>query len=206
MLNWTSLNGPRSAGTAENLSRKTKAAIALSASPSTAPHRRCLLARRFAEVLELLAGVSAAVTNSSSSGLVSIGPGFYQNPGSVTLNLDGFAPINFDTSFLSVESEYNAASFYDTVTGNALGVYSEDLGAYDLTTAIDPVTGFFITTSNFSELSSEGLLTITGGTGDFTFSAQPPTQVTPEPSSLLLLSTGLLGVAGIFRRTLASRS
>ena len=59
--------------------------------------------------------------------------------------------------------------------------------------------------TNFSDLSTNGDVTDTGGNGlDILAYAQAgtpsPTAVTPEPSSMLLVGTGLLSIGGVFRK------
>ena len=61
--------------------------------------------------------------------------------------------------------------------------------------------------TNFSDLSTNGDVTDTGGNGaDILAYAQagiPAATVTPEPSSMLLMGTGLLGIAGVMRKRFA---
>lgn len=136
--------------------------------------------------------------NGDTARITNQGGGFYADKaGSSTLNLDGFSTATFAS--VGVESEFNAASFYDIPNGFALGVYSESIGSYDLSAPYGPVSGSFAGTSGIAEATSLGALYISGEQGDVTFTANA---VTPEPSSIMLLGTGLLCGLVVLRRRL----
>ncbi len=159
-------------------------------------------------------GIGAFTLTSDTNSVTSIAPGFYFNAGrpapgnTVIFSLYAYS-INIATTFtnsnIGVESEYNTAAFYDLKSGFAVGDYSDAIGGYDLTSGMGPVAGTFVSTGAISEATtSYGDLIITGG-NNVTFQADVTPAATPEPSSLLLLSTGLLGMAGIVRRRFARR-
>ena len=97
--------------------------------------------------------------------------------------------------------------------------YDGSVQAYDAITQVvttrigDSYTLSFAYSDNgplntFSSLSTNGNVTGTGGNGiDILAYAQagvpPPTSVTPEPSSFVLMGTGLLSVAGVLRKRFA---
>lgn len=101
---------------------------------------------------------------------------------------------------------FGAAGFYDPSTAFAVAPSSAALIGYDLATALAPVTGATVINGAFAEPTSLGNLIITTSNVSVpgTFSAVPSAiGATPEPSSIALLGTSVLGFAGVLRRRCA---
>lgn len=79
------------------------------------------------------------------------------------------------------------------------GEYNE-LTPYDVLTSFGSNTGSFVSYGTQAEQTSGGALVLTGAAGPVTFTASPAVAVTPEPASVALTATGLLGIAGLLRR------
>jgi PEP-CTERM motif len=137
--------------------------------------------------------------------------GVYTNTdGTSTVSIAGLGTASFTSSTFGVESSalgFNGSAGF-TDSGFNIGMLDPNLAAYDLSAPFTD-TGFFVDGSFLSlsgpEATSLGDLNITDG--DFqnpttTFTASALSSV-PEPSSFMLLGTGLVGLIGAARRRLA---
>jgi hypothetical protein len=160
-----------------------------------------------ATVTITLVGSTTGVVSSSevSGALVNIGPG--------TISISGIAGSIDFTDPLDV--------FQYGLTGGAVGIGQSsagDLGAdildtlgsafetYDLATAFGPSTGSAATNLDYAFATADGALTFSSIGDDSTFTATTGAVATPEPSSLLLLGAGLLGLGMMGMRKRISRS
>ena len=132
---------------------------------------------------------------------------------SITLSLSGTAtsngPANSNlTFFLQVDpsNDSNYAAFFpDNSNQDGLSTYAISASGTTSTTR---------TLNDFEGTGTEALLLVTfgsayvsvpAGDGTLTYNYTPagPVAVTPEPSSLALLGTGVLSIAGVLKRRLA---
>ncbi len=146
------------------------------------------------------------LSGSDTSSTDTTNPAFFFNTlGSAMFQLGTNAAVDIQSSTFGVESEYGAASFLDQASGFAAGEYNE-LTAYDVLGQYGSTTGSFVSYGQQAQQTSGGALVLTGASGDVTFTAAAPTAVTPEPQTLLLTATGLLGVGGALRRRFQQKS
>ena len=144
-------------------------------------------------------GVNVLITMVGDTTNVSGGGGFYTNYGTMTIDIPGIGLATFtDTTYVFDNQGSIAVGMADdTVGGSILDTYDNAFGVYDLTTAIGPITNTAFWRSDLIYGTTLGGLNFFD-VGDSTFQAS----TIPEPSSLLLLGSGIVGLAGILRRKL----
>jgi hypothetical protein len=127
-------------------------------------------------------------------------------PTSGTLSISGVGSGTFtDAIDLFVNQGNSIAGISDYSRGGTdfLDIDDDTFSTYDFGTDIGPI---FVAGSVGD---SQGAVGTTLGALDFrdatdgTFTASPDGAATPEPSSLLLLGSGLVGLAGAIRKKLA---
>ena len=114
----------------------------------------------------------------------------------------GNLPQYYFTDQMSVDDQLDNGwvGFHDYTQANLGGVmvtFNDVFKAYSLTSSLGPITGHNQVNTDVYFATSAGGLNITDY-GDSTFTAE--VVATPEPSSLLLIGIGVLGVLATVRR------
>jgi PEP-CTERM motif len=144
----------------------------------------------------------------NTSNVISYIPGILVNQvGTGTVTIGGIGTFLFTDAMESfVNQNTSGAGISDVTIGakDILDTLNSAFGTYGLTTAVGPLTGPSRAYINASFTTNNGVLILSGVGPDSTFTATTSTSATPEPSSLLLFGTSLLGLAP-FRRKLFGR-
>ena len=115
-------------------------------------------------------------------------------PGTATVSVAGVGTDTFTDNIQAVVNQtIQAAGISDiSIDGAILFTFNSGFSTYDLTTSIGPLSG--ASEFNLTEFPTVGGTFNFTSVGDSTFTAKV---ATPEPGSLLMLSTGLLGLTGL---------
>jgi hypothetical protein len=133
------------------------------------------------------------------------GSGFYTNgtgTGTVLLNGTTVATFTEAVYFFDNQGFSPSTAGIGDGQGSIFDTFNSAFASYTGSTEIGPLSGGAFIRPDLSFSTTAGLFNISSVSGDSTFLATT-TAAAPEPSSFLLLATGVLGTATAMRRKLA---
>jgi hypothetical protein len=141
---------------------------------------------------------------SDTTNVTNPSPGFFENVGTITLSINGTAPVTFTGTPTGVSVDQATgfgnplADFFDSSVGIIIGALDPAFGTYDLTTAIGPITATGVVFAGDTFFPTSGGGFILTGVFEPTFTATIP--AVPEPNSLAILASAVAGLGFLFNR------
>jgi hypothetical protein len=141
----------------------------------------------------------------ASSGLFQIGPGIFANPlASVSLTVSGVGTFQVvDPFYIYVNQSVPGAGFIDVFRGDVLDFGGKSLSSWNGIAPLGPIS---VNGTLLAPFKTTGGLLILSSTNTLEFSSSQTMASTPEPASVLLVMTGLLGVVAIAWQSRAKRN
>jgi PEP-CTERM motif len=132
-------------------------------------------------------------------------PGIFCTPNGVAgVSIQGIGSGTFTDPFnVFVNQGVAVAGFTDDAIEDILDLSNPAFSTYDLKSAIGPLpSSYFFVDTGASLGSTLGTIVLDSTSGTPTFTATTTSGTTPEPGSLVLFGSGVVGLATVIRRKL----
>jgi len=138
------------------------------------------------------------------SDIIEESSGVFEAPTTFTYTIAGVGTVTSTTTDdIFVNQNNGTVGVSDSFDGDMLDTQNSLYDAYNLSSVIGPVVGTTVVTADEDHTTGGTLALDTAfpdGSTTFTVTSSSTPAVTPEPASLALLGTGLMGLVGVGRR------
>jgi hypothetical protein len=138
------------------------------------------------------------VVSGNTNNVVNVGPGLFRSgAGSATVNISGLGTANFTSDVQAVSNQLNLVGGIADFT-SGLGVLltsNPAFATYALQTSLAAASGPALANTSTPFSTTAGNFTLNSFSGNSTFSATLLTSSVPEPASVTMLLTSIVGLS-----------